>query len=194
MLTLDALATFVAAVVVLAATPGPDMMLLISRGVGHGPRMAFYTAVGFTLAGLVQLPLLALGVASLIWRGIQIFLRRRRTTPATSRANVTRPLALRDGLVASLTNPKGLIFLLAFLPQFVDPTAGSVTLQLLLLGGIMKLSALVIEGSVALASGFVGGWLARRPNFIVWQERVAGIVMLGLGLRLALMRDLRGAK
>jgi len=105
-----------------------------------------------------------------------------------------RPLALRDGLVASLTNPKGLIFLLAFLPQFVDPTAGSVTLQLLLLGGIMKLSALVIEGSVALASGFVGGWLARRPNFIVWQERVAGIVMLGLGLRLALMRDLRGAK
>ena len=55
MLTLDALATFVAAVVVLAATPGPDMMLLISRGVGHGPRMAFYTAVGFTLAGLCVL-------------------------------------------------------------------------------------------------------------------------------------------
>ena len=211
--TLDALATFVVAVVVLAATPGPDMMLLISRGVGHGPRMALYTAVGFTLAGLVQLPLLALGVASLldaspiafaalryagaaylIWRGIQILLRRRRPTPATSLANVTRPLALRDGLVASLTNPKGLIFLLAFLPQFVNPTAGSVTLQLLFLGGIMKLTALVIEGSVALASGFVGGWLARRPNFIVWQERVAGSVMLGLGLRLALMRDLRGAK
>src|SRR5439155_19234454 len=110
--TLEALAPFVAAVVVIAAPPGPGMMLLISRGVGHGPRMAFYTAVGFTLAGLVQLPLLALGVASLleaspiafaalryvgaaylIWRGIQVFLRPDRATPANSVANVTRPRA-----------------------------------------------------------------------------------------------------
>src|SRR5438552_18814856 len=124
--TLDALATFVAAVVVLAASPGPDMMLLISRGVGHGPRMAFYTAVGFTLARLVQLPLPALGVASLleaspivfavlryvgaaylIWRGIQVFLRSHRATPANSVARVTSPLGLRDGLSASLTSPNG---------------------------------------------------------------------------------------
>jgi len=64
---------------------------------------------------------------------------------------VTTPrLALRDGLIASLTNPKGLIFLLAFLPQFVDPALGHVTLQLLLLGGLIKVTALIAEGSIAL--------------------------------------------
>jgi threonine/homoserine/homoserine lactone efflux protein len=175
--------------------------------------MAFYTALGFTLAGVIQLPLLALGVASLlqaspiaftvlrfagaaylIWRGLRLLFDRHPATPASALGQVTATMALRDGVVASLSNPKGMIFLIAFLPQFVNPGRGSVTLQLLVLGGIMKLTALTIEGTVALASGFVGRWLARKQAFVVWQKRVAGSVMIGLGLRLALMRDLRAAK
>jgi threonine/homoserine/homoserine lactone efflux protein len=210
--SLATLVTFVAAVLALALTPGPDMMLLLSRGVGQGPRIAFCTALGFTLAGLVQLPLLAVGVASvvaasplaltflryagavyLLWRGVQLLCRRRHSS-AVTHAQVSATLALRDGVIASLTNPKGLIFLLAFLPQFVDPARGSVTLQLLLLGGTMKAVALCIEGSVALASGVVGRWLAQRPWWAVWQERIAAAVMIGLGLRLALMRDARSAR
>ena len=186
------------------------MVLLISRGVGQGWRTALYTALGFTLAGLIQLPLLALGVASLLqaspvafnllrfvgaaylmWRGFQLL--RRHTSAALSPAGRARTptMALRDGVVASLTNPKGLIFMLAFLPQFASPERGSLTLQLLVLGVTMKLCALLIEGSVAVASGLVGGWIARRPHLVRWQERLAGTVMVGLGLRLLLTRDAR---
>ena len=104
-------------------------------------------------------------------------------------AVLTTPwLALRDGVIASLTNPKGLIFLLAFLPQFVDPAGGHVALQLLLLGGIMKVTALVVEGSVALAAGAVGDFLAQRPGVIRWQQRGTGLVMILLGMRLVVMR------
>jgi threonine/homoserine/homoserine lactone efflux protein len=208
--TLATLVTFLSAVLVLALTPGPDMMLLIGRGVGQGSRIALCTALGFTLAGIVQLPLLALGVASILqtspvafavlryagaaylaWRGLQLLFRRSLPAAIGTSTRITAAVAVRDGVIASLTNPKGLAFLLAFLPQFVDPARGSVTLQLLILGGAMKLAALLVEGSVALASGRVGSWLAARPRFLAWQERLTGCVMLALGLRLALTQDPR---
>ena len=92
--------------------------------------------------------------------------------------------AVREGLVANLTNPHPLVFMLAFLPQFVDPSRGSVTAQLLLLGATQKATGFAVLGATALASGAVGGWLARRPGLVVWQERFAGAVMVALGLRL----------
>jgi threonine/homoserine/homoserine lactone efflux protein len=92
--------------------------------------------------------------------------------------------ALRDGLVANLTNPNPLVFMLAFLPQFVDPARGAVTAQLLLLGATQKATGFVVLGMTALASGTVGRWLARQPDLIVWQERLAGVAMIALGARL----------
>jgi threonine/homoserine/homoserine lactone efflux protein len=91
---------------------------------------------------------------------------------------------VREGLVANLTNPHPLVFMLAFLPQFVDPSRGPVAAQLLLLGATQKATGFAVLGATALASGAVGGWLARRPGLVVWQERFAGAVMVALGLRL----------
>jgi threonine/homoserine/homoserine lactone efflux protein len=96
---------------------------------------------------------------------------------------------VQEGLINNLTNPKPLLFMFAFLPQFVSPQRGSVTAQLLVLGLTQKATGLVVQGSVALASGAVGDWLARRPGFLVWQKRFAGLVMVGLGVRLALAGD-----
>jgi len=93
-------------------------------------------------------------------------------------------------MINNLTNPKAMVFMLAFLPQFVDPASGwSVTAQLLFLGAVQKLSGFVVLGGVALGTGAIGDWLSRRPGLIAWQERFAGIVMVGLGLRLALGGD-----
>ncbi|MBM6593824.1 LysE family translocator [Microvirga pudoricolor] len=204
--------TFYAAVLALQLAPGPDMMLLLSRGVGQGRRAAVLTAVGMTLvAGLVQLPLLALGVTSLIaasplafdllrwagaaylvWLGATLLVgsfRRHRLDRKAARP-VSDLAALRQGLINNLTNPKAMVFMLAFLPQFVDPaSAWPVTVQLLFLGGVQKLSGFVILGAVALGTGTIGNWLARRPGLIAWQERCAGVVMVALGLRLALTGD-----
>lgn len=201
--------TFYAAVLALQLAPGPDMILLLSRGVGQGRRTAVLTAVGMTLvAGLVQLPLLALGVTSLIqaspiafdvlrwsgaaylvWLGAKLVIGslRDHTLVRTKPQPISDMAALRQGMINNLTNPKAMVFMLAFLPQFVDPANGwSVTAQLLFLGSVQKLSGFVVLGTVALGTGTIGDWLSRRPGLIAWQERYAGLIMIGLGLRLAL--------
>jgi threonine/homoserine/homoserine lactone efflux protein len=91
---------------------------------------------------------------------------------------------MREGLIVNLTNPNPLVFMLAFLPQFVDPAQGSVTVQLLVLGATQKATGLAVLGATAAASGAAGSFLARRPGFVVWQQRLAGAVMIALGLRL----------
>jgi len=204
---------FFLALLALQLSPGPDMLLVIGRGIGQGRLVAFLTAVGGTLAaGLIQLPLLALGVASiiqssplafailrwvgaayLIWLGLKLLLKTRGTLdPTVERNPVSSWTALREGMVSNLTNPKVLVFMLAFLPQFVDPHNGwPVAAQLLILGGMQKLSGFVVLALVALGAGGLGNWLSRRPHLFVWQKRFTGLVMLGLGLRLALTGEAR---
>ncbi|MGG7535278.1 MULTISPECIES: LysE family transporter [Rhizobium] len=95
----------------------------------------------------------------------------------------------------NLTNPKALVFLFAFLPQFVNPESSwPVAVQLLVFGAVTKLSNFVILSSVAFGASTLGGWLSRRPMPIVWQERFAGIMMVLLGLRLAFSGDARVAR
>jgi len=108
---------------------------------------------------------------------------------------VAATIGLPRRRVNNLTNPKAVAFLFAFLPQFVDPTSGwPVALQLLVLGIVTKLSNFAVLSMVALGAGTFGRWLARRPALIAWQERFAGVVMVGLGLRLALSGDVRSAR
>jgi threonine/homoserine/homoserine lactone efflux protein len=201
MLPLPTFLTFYAAVVAIQLSPGPDMLLVIGRGVGQGRRTAFMSVVGITLvAGFVQVLLLALGIASLIqaspfafetlrwvgaayliWLGSRLLVgsarNQRRAAVAPSISDVA---ALRDGTINNLTNPKALAVLFAFLPQFVDPAGGwPVAVQLLVLGVVTKLSNFAILSTVALSAGTLGRWLARRPALITWQERFAGVVMVG---------------
>ncbi len=217
MLSVPAFLTFYAAVLALQIAPGPDMMLVIGRGVGQGRRVALLTAAGTTLvAALVQLPLLALGVASLIqaspvafqalrwvggiylvWLGVKLLLRAGRSLGGggTAPRAVSDLTALREGAISGLTNPKSMVFMLAFLPQFVDPSFGwPVTVQLLILGAVQKLSGFAVMATVALGAGTFGTWLARRPTLIAWQERFAGLVMVALGLRLVLGGDARATR
>ncbi|WP_421736735.1 LysE family translocator [Caulobacter sp.] len=212
MFSLSTLATFGAGLLVLQLTPGPDMMLVVGRGIGQGRRIALLTVLGMTVvAGVVQVSLLVLGVASLlattplaltalrwvgaaylVWLGGKLIIGSfRGHAGARTVAPVSAWRAVREGMVNNLTNPKPLLFMFAFLPQFVDPARGPVWLQLLILGCLQKLSGMISLGSAALASGAVGGWLARAPERRAWQERFTGLVMISLGLRLLLSGDLR---
>ncbi len=214
MVDLAALVPFFLAMIALQVSPGPDMLLIISRGIGQGRRVAVLTALGILLAGFVQLPLLALGVSSLvaaspvafnllrligaaylIWVGIKLIVRARTAVdPMVAAQPVSDWRAVRVGVISNLTNPKVLVFMLAFLPQFVDPSSNwSVTAQLVALGTMQKLSGFAISGTVAIGAGGLGQWIARRPHLIVWQKRFTGAVMVGLGLRLALGGDGRPA-
>jgi threonine/homoserine/homoserine lactone efflux protein len=112
------------------------------------------------------------GAAYLMWLGVRLIRAAARGEGMSSAApEISAWRAMREGAINSLTNPKSLLFMFAFLPQFVDPGTSPVWLQLLLLGAIQKLSGIFSLGGVALASGSVGAWLARRPAFVIWQER-----------------------
>lgn len=188
------------------AGPGPDMILVITRGVAQGRRTALATAIGCVSAGFIQIPLLAFGLASLInasplaheilrwtgaaylvFTGVRLLISSRRSwaaeEPPVRRASLAA--ALRQGLISNLTNPQTLAFMLALLPQFVTPGAGSVTHQLVVLGLTMKGVGLLVLGSVALAAGSVGGWISRRPRLTAWQGGFAGVAMIGLACYMA---------
>jgi threonine/homoserine/homoserine lactone efflux protein len=187
--------------------PGSDALFVVGRGLAHGRRSAFWVVLGMTAgAGILQLPLLIAGVASilaaspfafellrwggvlsLIWLGGRLLLRKVRhdcvAAPSTA-APPSKWQAMREGILVNLINPNPLVFMVAFLPQFVDPHRGSVALQLLILGITQKTTGLAILGAMALSAGTVRYWLARHPRLLVLQERFAGLVILVLAVRL----------
>lgn len=204
MLEFVILVPFLLAVIAIQISPGPDMMLVIARGVGQGRRVALACVAGISAASLVQIPALALGVATvfersplayeilknagaayLIYIGVMFLRHARSTSPAREHDVASARAAFFQGLWGNLANPKSLIFLLAFLPQFVQPDRGSVALQLAILGVIHKTVGLIVDGSVAILAGSSGNWLRRHPGFAKWQERLVGSILIGLGLRLA---------
>lgn len=201
------LAAFVAAVILLAITPGPDLFLIVGRGLSQGRGPAVYTALGFFLAGAVQIPLLAFGLATLVannslafdviryaggvylvWRGAKMLLGSV-FNPSEQGAVVSTTTALKEGFIASLVNPKSHIFMLAFLPQFVDPAAGSVTIQFITLGLVMRIVALTVEIGLALSSGQIGAFLRRSQRVRTYLERIAGLLILAIGVRLLLLEN-----
>ena len=207
--------TFIAAALAMQLTPGPDMALVVGRGVGQGRQVAIWTAIGTTAgAGAIQIPLVTFGVASLIetwpllftvirvlgaayliWLGVLLLWRAGSHAAAMPRRGTPTALAaFRDGMVSNLTNPKPLMFMLAFLPQFVEPAHGSVTTQLLILSATQKLTGTLVMVSCALVSGSLGSWLSRHPRVIAWQQRFTAVVLIGLGARLLLAGDPRAVR
>lgn len=92
------------------------------------------------------------------------------------------------GVVMNLTNPKVLIFFLAFLPQFTDPARGSVALQVMVLGCVFMLAAWLVFGSIACFSGLFGQLLQRSARAQRWLNRIAATVFGALALRLVMVQ------
>jgi threonine/homoserine/homoserine lactone efflux protein len=210
MIGLGRLATFVTVVALLIAVPGPSVLFVVSRGVTLGRRAAVSTALGNELGLLVQVALVAVGLGTvlersilvfsalkfagalyLIWLGVQAW--RRRGSLVVTReleAGAARPgRVLREGFLVGVSNPKGLLIFGAILPQFVNPHAGHTQLQLLFLGLLCVLIALVSDTTWALLAGTARGWLARSPRRLSRMGGVSGGIMVGLGILLAFGKE-----
>jgi len=212
--TISTLLAFIPVVLAMQAVPGPDTLLVVSRGIAQGRRVAAWTAVGAVAAGAVQLPLLGAGVAALVrssplmfmalryagagflvYLGLRLLLRRNEPALAARLpAEVSSLRAFSEGLLSNLVNPNVLVFMLAFLPQFVDPAGGAVGMQMVVLGAIQKTTGLLVLGATALLAGGVGEWLARRPHAVVWQRRVAGSALVALGIGTVLGGNVRALR
>ena len=200
------LIVFLAASLVVIVAPGPDNILVLTRGVTLGRRAALVSAAGasvglvchslFAAAGLSALLARSAvafsvvkyaGAVYLIYLGLAALLKRERSVLAEPGA---RPLGLRSvftqAVVSNVLNPKIAIFFLAYLPQFADPAVAGTALRLLLLGLAFALLTLAVFSAIALFSGGLGSWLRGRPRVAGGIGWLTGSVLICLGLRLAL--------
>jgi len=198
---------FLTASVILIATPGQDLILVMSRAVTQGVVAGVVTALGIGTGLLVHTALAALGLgvilktsewlfmtmkvagaAYLVYLGIQA-LRRAHDTLALAHGAPRAPSRLfMDGAICNIANPKIAIFYLAFLPQFVSPSADNPTASLLVLGLAFATLTFVIKGSLAIFAGRLSHWLRAHPAVLAWLHRASGTVLIGLGIKLALER------
>lgn len=189
----------------LIIVPGPSVLFVISRGVALGRTAALLTVVGNAAGVFVQVLAVAAGLGAVLERSAVLFdavrlvgaaylvhlgvqaVRHRRELSTVLDVTATRPARsiLREGFVVGITNPKLVIFFTAVLPQFVDPDGGPVPLQLLALGAIFVVLALILDSCWGLAAGTARTWLAGRPHRLERLGGAGGLVIVGLGLRLA---------
>lgn len=198
------LLTFVPAALALNFTPGADMLFCIGQGARSGPRAAILASAGVSLGSLIHVTLAGLGLGALVaqvpvvfevirWVGVAYLLYlawgalRSKPGPKGELPEVKASAAFRSGLMVNLSNPKVILFVLAFLPQFISPEAGSILGQFLLLGAIISLGGFLVNGCVGMMAGRLGRALTSGSGLSVWLERVTGGIFAALALRLAVM-------
>lgn len=187
--------------------PGPSLLFTIGRALTVGRRDALLSVVGNGLGLVVQVLVVAVGLgavlaasttaytaikvvgaAYVVWLGIQAIRHRTDARAALgAQADAARSVAraprhaLRIGLVVGLTNPKTVLFFVAFLPQFTNAAAGHTGLQLALLGVVFGLLAIASDSVWAIAAGKARDWLARKPQRLDTVGAGGGLMMIGLG-------------
>lgn len=198
------LLAFIPAGLALNLTPGADMMFCLAQGLRGGPRAALAADAGVALGAFLHTVAAGLGLSALVaaepalldvirWVGVGYLLwlavgaLRSGPMPDTRAPALSPGRAFRQALVVNLTNPKVILFVLAFLPQFVDPARGPILPQFLVFGAILATGGLVINGLVGVFAGSLGRRLANSPRFARILGWVTAGVFTALAARLALM-------
>ena len=214
--TLQSLVAFFGVAVLLALSPGPDNLFVLMQSVQRGWRVGIAVVVGLCLGVVVHTAAVALGLAAvfaasamaftvlkwcgaaylayLAWGAWRAPVSTDKSaagaggTGATSYQPSSKELLqmVRRGVVMNLTNPKVLVFFLAFLPQFCDPTRGSVAVQVLILGVLFMLATIVVFWTVAALGGRLAVWFNRSPRGQIIMQRVAGCVFVAMAAALLL--------
>jgi threonine/homoserine/homoserine lactone efflux protein len=183
---MNTLLAFAAASVALIVIPGPNGIYIMTRSAAQGYRAGLVSALGVEAGTLVHIAFAVLGVSALIAAspaaftalkfagvGYLLYLAARtllRPSDLDLGGEGTRPIPLarvfRDGVVVNVLNPKVALFFLAFLPQFVTADAGTAgaRAQMMVLGGVFFVLALVLDAGYAVAGGAARRWLSRRSG------------------------------
>jgi threonine/homoserine/homoserine lactone efflux protein len=205
------LVLYVLAVFLAMIAPGPDMMFVLATGARGGARIGLLAALGVATSEIVQITAVAAGLselfvdaptaftvlrvcgaAYLLYLGAQALRSARRSgaVPAQAdrppRPRVSGRYAYLRGFLTNLVNPKMVTFAVAFLPQFVDRSLGHVPAQFAVLGVIFIAFEVLVDGTVGLTAGRLGGWLSRRRRARQALDAGSGAVMIVLAGRLAL--------
>ena len=186
-------------------TPGNDMLYVIARSSGQGIKAGVVSALGIGagcivhifaavigLSAIIARSALAFdiikyaGAAYLIYLGIKSLLSKKKKLTIQKLDVISYNKIFWQGVLTNVLNPKVALFFLAFLPQFIDLNAGNTSLQILFLGTWFNVVGTLVNVLVAVLFGKLGAWLSRSPGFVQWQERITGILLIALGIKVAL--------
>ena len=201
MLDISHLPIFLLAALILLLTPGPAVLYIIARSLDQGRLAGFISVLSIETGNFVHVlaatlglsVLLAssplafsiikyLGAAYLVYLGIRRLLVKESAIQAEAARSDSLGKIYRQGATVAVLNPKTALFFIAFLPQFVDSTRGSVAMQLLTLGCLFVLMAVCTDSAYSFLAGTAGRWLKGAPAFLRFERYVAGGIYIALGI------------
>ncbi len=201
---------FLVASILFIQVPGPSLLFTIGRALTVGRRDALLSVVGNGLGLMVQVALVAVGLGAVvaasasaytviklvgagyvIYLGVQAIRHRGDARLALERAaeeaphRTTAVRSVRTGVIVGTTNPKTIVFFVAFLPQFTNESAGSPGAALALLGLVFGAMAITSDSIWALAASKAREWFSSRPHRLDRLSATGGLMMVGLGTTMA---------
>ena len=201
-LSLETVIAFVLASVILSLVPGPDNIYVMTNSALKGWRVGFYTTLGLCTGLIGHTFLVAIGVSvifqtsALAFNGLKIvgacyliylgwlsLQSKELNISGTGKDNSNRSYYI-TGVIMNLTNPKVALFFLVFLPQFVNISNDSVTIQVVLLGLLFILSALCVFSSIAFLGSFLEGYLKKSSSVNKNINKLAALVYFALAINL----------
>lgn len=206
MISVNDFLIFALASLVLNITPGNDMLYVATRSTSQGIKAGIVSALGIAGGCIVHLLAAVIGLSTiiassaigfdiikyagaayLVYLGIRSILSRQNKFSITQ--NVEKKSLSKlfwQGVLTNVLNPKVALFFLAFLPQFIHPEKGNASMQILLLGLWFNFSGTIVNCIVALLFWKLRNWLADKQAFIKWQNKITGLLLIGLGIKVAL--------
>ncbi len=197
---------FVGAALIIQAIPGPMVLFIVTRSIDQGLRSGLGTVLGISTATVVHAAAVSVGIAGvllsspalfrglkyagaayLIVLGVRMLVGARAVTANVDGNDQLTGSSFRQGLLVNLLNPNTPIFLLALLPQFLDPEHAAST-QIVTLGIAVAVLGAASDSLWAVAAGTLGEWLRRRAHTTVRFDQVAGLTLIALGVATGLKR------
>ncbi|MFD8966869.1 LysE family translocator [Streptomyces sp. NPDC059568] len=208
MVSTDRFLAFAVMSLLVIVIPGPSVLFVIGRALAHGRRTALATVLGNVAGSYALVVAVALGIGALVERSVAVFLtvklagaaylvflgvqafRHRKEMRVAAMSTPTGPArgdlrTVGDGFVVGITNPKGVVFFAAVLPQFVDHSAGHLPAQMLLLGLVPIAIGLVTDTLWGLGASAARNWFARSDRRLSLVGGAGGFAMIGLGVTVA---------
>jgi threonine/homoserine/homoserine lactone efflux protein len=199
------LIAYVAIVLGFVFIPGPATLLTVARATSSGTKVGIATGAGIAAGDVVHTFMAIVGISAilaasallfsfikylgavyLVYLGLRAMLEKTHLDIAGRALPITASKAFRQAILTELLNPKTALFFLAFLPQFVRPENGLITLQLTIFGLVFVFLGLISTVMFAVSAGRLGTFLRRNPTVLKWQGKVVGGIYCALGIRLAL--------
>jgi threonine/homoserine/homoserine lactone efflux protein len=194
---------FLSVSILINLSPGPDMLYTIARSLSQGAMAGVFSALGvftgclfhisaavFGLSKIIEESVLLFsiikyaGAAYLVYLGIRSLLNKKAKTKANHLPLMTNRKIFFQGMLTNILNPKVAIFFLSFLPQFINPRSIHLKEQISFLGLWFDLQGMLVLITVAILTGIFKNILLKNTMFWRWQEKITGLILLGLGIKM----------